>query len=77
MGAASKLGKRLDRNSRTDMAFPTHLLVVSTEGGTDMVRKIFLAAGIAAFSLAAAACNTVKGVGQDIESVGEAGDEAI
>jgi predicted small secreted protein len=28
-------------------------------------------------SLLAAACNTVKGVGEDIESVGEAGDKAI
>ena len=42
-----------------------------------MVRKIFLAIGIAAFSLTAAACNTVKGAGEDIQSVGEAGDEAI
>lgn len=42
-----------------------------------MVRKIILAVGIAAFSLAATACNTVKGAGQDIESVGEAGDEAL
>jgi predicted small secreted protein len=42
-----------------------------------MVRKIILALGIAAFSLTAAACNTVKGAGQDIESVGEAGDEAL
>ena len=42
-----------------------------------MVRKLILAFGIAAFSLTAAACNTVKGVGQDIESVGEEGDEAI
>ncbi|MGV2496603.1 entericidin A/B family lipoprotein [Pelagerythrobacter aerophilus] len=42
-----------------------------------MIRKILLAAGIAAFSLAATACNTVKGVGEDIESVGEAGDEVV
>ena len=42
-----------------------------------MLRKIILALGIAAFSLTAAACNTVKGAGEDIESVGEAGDEAI
>ena len=42
-----------------------------------MVRKIILAVGIATLSLAAAACNTVKGAGEDIESVGEAGDEAI
>ncbi len=42
-----------------------------------MVRKLFLAFGIAAFSLTATACNTVEGVGEDIESVGEAGDDAI
>ena len=42
-----------------------------------MLRKLILALGIAAFSLTATACNTVKGVGEDIESVGEAGDEAI
>jgi predicted small secreted protein len=28
-------------------------------------------------SLLAAACNTVKGAGEDIESVGEAGDKVI
>ena len=42
-----------------------------------MVRKLILAFGIAAFSLTAAACNTVKGVGEDVESVGEAGDRAV
>ena len=42
-----------------------------------MVRKIILALGIAAFSLTAAACNTVKGAGNDIESVGQAGDDAL
>ena len=42
-----------------------------------MLRKIILALGVAAFSITAAACNTVKGVGEDIESVGEAGDEAL
>lgn len=42
-----------------------------------MVRKLMLAAGIAALSLAASACNTVKGLGQDIESVGQAGDDAL
>ena len=42
-----------------------------------MVRKLILAFGIAALSLTAAACNTVKGVGEDVESVGEAGDRAI
>jgi predicted small secreted protein len=42
-----------------------------------MLRKIILALGIATFSLTVAACNTVKGVGEDVESVGEAGDRAI
>ena len=42
-----------------------------------MVRKIIMALGIAAFSLTAAACNTVKGAGNDIESVGQAGDDAL
>jgi entericidin B len=42
-----------------------------------MVRKLITAFGIAALSLTAAACNTVEGVGEDIESVGEAGDEAV
>ena len=42
-----------------------------------MLRKLFLALGITAFSLAATACNTVKGVGEDLESVGEEGDEHI
>lgn len=42
-----------------------------------MLKKamIALVAGTLAFS--AAACNTVKGVGKDIQSVGEAGDRAI
>jgi len=42
-----------------------------------MLRKLILALGIAAFSLTASACNTVKGVGEDVESVGEAGDRAV
>ena len=42
-----------------------------------MLRKIFLIFGISSLALTASACNTVKGVGEDIQSVGEAGDEAI
>lgn len=41
-----------------------------------MTRKILMAFALSA-TLLATACNTVKGVGRDIESVGEAGDEAI
>ena len=32
---------------------------------------------LAALSMSAAACNTVKGLGEDISSVGEAGEEVI
>ena len=42
-----------------------------------MVHKILLALGLAALTLSATACNTVKGAGRDIQSVGEAGDRAI
>jgi predicted small secreted protein len=42
-----------------------------------MVRKMILAFGLAAVTLTASACNTVKGAGQDVESVGEAADRAM
>ncbi|MCP9222338.1 entericidin A/B family lipoprotein [Erythrobacter sp. LQ02-29] len=42
-----------------------------------MTRKIMMAIGVAALGLTATACNTVKGMGRDVESVGQAGDDAI
>lgn len=42
-----------------------------------MAKKAILALGIVTLSLTATACNTVKGLGRDIESVGEAGDRVI
>lgn len=42
-----------------------------------MIRKFITACVLGGLVLGAAACNTVKGVGRDIESVGKAGDEAI
>ena len=42
-----------------------------------MIRKIAIAAGVVALGLTSTACATVKGVGRDIESVGEAGQDAI
>lgn len=42
-----------------------------------MIRKTVLALLAATVALSASACNTVKGLGRDIESVGEAGDRAI
>lgn len=41
------------------------------------MKKITVCAIMASMLLGLAACNTVKGVGRDIESVGQAGDKAI
>ena len=41
-----------------------------------MIRKIVIALALSGVALSATACNTVKGAGKDIESVGEAGDKA-
>jgi len=42
-----------------------------------MIRRIMIACALAGVTLSAAACNTVQGAGEDIESVGKAGEEAI
>ena len=41
-----------------------------------MLKNILLALTAASIALTASACNTVKGVGRDVESVGKAGDRA-
>jgi entericidin B len=42
-----------------------------------MYRKVILALVAGTIVLGATACNTVKGAGRDIESVGQAGSDAI
>jgi entericidin B len=42
-----------------------------------MVRKLILALALGGVALTTAACNTVKGAGRDVESVGEAADRAM
>ena len=42
-----------------------------------MKKNLSKAALLAAMMLTISACNTVKGLGEDIKSVGEAGEEAI
>ena len=42
-----------------------------------MVRKLTIAIALAGITLSATACNTVKGLGRDIESVGTAGDKVV
>lgn len=40
-----------------------------------MVRKTLITAALAAMTLTATACNTVRGVGEDLESAANAVDE--
>lgn len=40
-----------------------------------MVKKILLALGITSMTLTAAACNTVRGAGEDLQSAANAVDE--
>ncbi len=40
-----------------------------------MIKKILLAFGITTMALTATACNTVRGVGNDLESAANAVDE--
>lgn len=42
-----------------------------------MMRKTLLAAALAALTISTAACNTVKGLGEDISSVGQKGEEVL
>lgn len=42
-----------------------------------MIRRILLATALVGVTLTASACNTVKGLGQDVQSVGQAGEDAI
>ena len=42
-----------------------------------MLRKILAAATLGALALTATACNTVRGVGDDVKSVANAGDKVI
>lgn len=42
-----------------------------------MFRKFIIGLSLGALVIGVTACNTVKGAGKDIESVGQAGDDAI
>ena len=42
-----------------------------------MKKKLVFALAAVGLCLGASACNTVKGAGRDIESVGQAGSDAI
>jgi entericidin B len=42
-----------------------------------MIRKTLIALALGSLALTATACNTVKGLGEDIKSVGQAGEDAI
>lgn len=45
--------------------------------GTRRVRGTAIVAALALGTLALGACNTVKGAGKDVQSAGQAGEDAI
>ena len=42
-----------------------------------MLKKVVIALVAGSIALGATACNTVKGAGRDVESVGDAADRAL
>ena len=44
--------------------------------GTTITKKILLALGITTMTLTPAACNTVRGAGDDLQSAANTGDDA-
>jgi predicted small secreted protein len=56
---------------------PSPLVSKDVRKDKTMLRKIIIALTASAIALGATACNTVKGAGEDIESVGQAGSDAI
>jgi entericidin B len=42
-----------------------------------MLKKVVIALVASSIALGATACNTVKGAGRDVESVGDAADRAL
>jgi entericidin B len=52
-------------------------IATSQRNAPYMIKKLIAALVLGGILLTASACNTVKGVGRDIESVGQAGSNAI
>ena len=50
------------------------LVLEDVRKGTTMLRKIIFTLVASSIALGATACHTVKGVGKDVQSVGEAAD---
>jgi predicted small secreted protein len=63
------------RSCRPELFLAGHPKEAQMTSNTRMLRKALLALAAGTVALTASACNTVKGAGQDIESVGEAGDK--
>ena len=58
------------------MGVPAPIMVPVWKDGEEMIRKLVLVAVGAGLVLGAAACNTVRGVGQDLESAANSVDRA-
>ena len=65
-----------DAGKGTAIALPRFARELARKGNR-MLRRLILAAAMGSLALSAAACNTVKGLGEDVKSVGQAGEDAI
>lgn len=65
------------RDSASLAPIPGIIPGISEGNAIYMTRKFILALAACGIVMAASACNTVKGVGRDIQSVGQAGSDAI
>lgn len=68
-------------NTRSDRRFGAQACTqgwrASRERIMEMLKKVVFALVAGSIALGATACNTVKGAGRDVESVGEAADKAL
>lgn len=55
----------------------TAIWPVATRYGEDMIRKMLLAAALGGLALSAAACNTVRGAGEDLQSAADTVQEEM
>ena len=70
-------GSPLDVQPPRNQDLPPAFATPTTQRNPAIIRNAMLALALGCTAIALSACNTVRGVGQDLESVANAGEEAI